>query len=135
MLELLGAMIWMVFMSLFGAFGQDAPEAPSDPASRARHFVSQCLTWLKNELHGALIIQIECQRVVYRAAGPGPERVLSFQDGQLLRDGEPVSQLGENGRLAFERLSPDQLKIDIASQVTDQARHQATVRLPVRHLS
>lgn len=133
MLELLGACIWMAFMSLFGAFGQNAPEAPEDPVSRARHFVSHCLTALKNELYGAHIVELEAERLVYRVASEGAHRVLSFQQGQVLRDGRPISELGVNGSLTFERLAPDQIKVDIASEVSAQARHQASVRLSVRH--
>ncbi|MBS2039723.1 hypothetical protein JST97_32355 [bacterium] len=132
MLELLGACIWMAFMSIFGAFGQNAPESPKDPASRARHFVSHCLTALKNELYGAQVLELEPERLVYRTASQQQPRVLSFQSGQVLRDGHPISELGENGRINFERVSPGQLKVDIASEVNAQARHQASVRLSVQ---
>lgn len=131
MLELIGACVWMVFMSLFGCFGQNSPEAPADPVSRARHFVAHCLTLLKTELYGAEIVELEPERVVYRPAAQQTERVLTFQDGQVLRDGKRISELGQNGSLAFERVSPNGIKIEIASEVSASARHRASVHLSV----
>lgn len=135
MLELIGACVWMVFMSLFGCFGQNAPEAPADPVSRARHFVAHCMTLLKSELYGAEIVELEPERVVYRPAAHQTARVLTFQGGLVLRDGQRISELGPNGSLAFEQVSPSQIRIEIASEVSAQARHRASVHLSVNQLA
>lgn len=132
MIELLGACLWMAFMSVFGMFGQNAPEAPADPPSRARHFVSHCMTLLKNELIGAEIVELASDRLVYRPARSDSARVLCVEGGRVLRDGRRISELGEGGSLAFERVSENQLQIDIASEVSAEARHRASVRLSVR---
>ena len=131
MIELLGAFLWMGFMSIFGMFGQNAPEAPTDPASRARHFVSHCMTLLKTELIGAEIVELSNQRLVYRPAQQQASRVLSFEGGRVLCDGRRISELGDGGSLEFQRVSENQLQIDIASRVSEDARHRASVRLSV----
>lgn len=131
MIELLAAFLWMGFMSMFGMFGQNAPEAPTDPISRARHFVSHCMTLLKNELIGAEIVELSTDRLVYRPAREQQARVLSLQGGQVLVDGKRISELGKGGSLEFQRVSSHQLQVDIVSHLSDEARHRASLRLSV----
>lgn len=121
----------MAFMALFGSFGGNGPDVPADPPSRARHFVSHCMTLLKSELYGAEIVELASDRLVYRPAREAAPRVLSVEGGRVLRDGKLLSELGAGGSLAFERVSECQLQIDIASEVSSEARHRASVRLSV----
>ena len=89
------------------------------------------MTLLKTELIGAEIVELSSQRLVYRPAREQSSRVLSFEAGRVLCDGKRISELGKGGWLEFQRVSENQLQIDIASEVSAEARHRASVRLSV----
>lgn len=110
-------------------------KVPKDPRNRVQTFAAQCLGTVKERLAGATCVQLEGNKVAFRRAGTdsGVESLWSDQGclwGQA--DGQkPVklNELGQDGKVTFEKLSDDGLYVKIHAQLDANIEKDVGVRL------